>query len=66
MQIYLHFFINKSKTSANFANPRVPTAENNYPHRMEFPHIKKNDGCHFCVETSFLLTKGRFLEGIYQ
>ncbi len=41
MQIYLHFFINKSKTSANSANLRVPIAENNSPNRMAFLHVGK-------------------------
>ena len=41
MQIYLHFFINKSKTSANFANPRVPIAGNNYPPAWRFYTPKK-------------------------
>lgn len=25
--------------------------------RMAFPYIKKNDGCHFCMETGFLITQ---------
>ena len=32
--------------------------------RMAFPYIRKNDGCHFCMETGFLCEAFSFEESI--
>ena len=57
--------VEENMLSRKWANPltfyRVKVKIYDATHRMAFLRIKKNDGCHFCVETSFLLHAVRFL-----